>query len=285
VRGANVYIETHRGCLGGCTFCQVPRFFGRSIRSRSIENIVAEVEEMKRSGVVRVAISGGTGSLFGYNNQINREAFVQMIRSLSAILGKRNLSVPDMRVDMVDEAVLAAVRDYTIGWVFFGLESGSDAMLKAMRKGVTAKENLRAVELARSLGVKVGGSFIVGYPGETREDFEDTLRFAEEAMLDDVFVSIAEPIPKTPLAERMLGSPREELALYEEHKGEYKALKLSEAEARCFELMLHAQSCKPVPRAISNEQYNAYLTEARSQGRDIKRVMELLQKYREYISV
>ncbi|KUK43191.1 MAG: Radical SAM domain protein [Methanothrix harundinacea] len=47
VRGANVYIETHRGCLGGCTFCQVPRFFGRSIRSRSLENILAEVREMK----------------------------------------------------------------------------------------------------------------------------------------------------------------------------------------------------------------------------------------------
>lgn len=281
VRGANVYIETHRGCLGGCTFCQVPRFFGRSIRSRSIENIVAEVEELKRRGVARVAISGGTGSLFGYRNRVNREAFVQMIRSLSAILGKRNLSVPDMRVDLVDEAVLEAVRDYTIGWVFFGLESGSDSILKDMRKGVSVEDNLRAVELARRMGVKVGGSFIVGYPGETREDFEDTLRFTEEAMLDDVFVSIAEPIPGTPLAETMLNSSPKELALYQEHRGDYQALKLSEAEARCFELMLHAQSCKPVPRAISNEQYNAYLSEARGQGQDIKKVMGLLEKYRE----
>ena len=65
VRGANVYIETHRGCLGSCSFCQVPRFFGRSIRSRSIENIVEEVLEMKLRGVRRVSVSGGTGSLFG----------------------------------------------------------------------------------------------------------------------------------------------------------------------------------------------------------------------------
>ncbi|OPY51982.1 MAG: coproporphyrinogen III oxidase [Methanosaeta sp. PtaU1.Bin112] len=283
VRGANVYIETHRGCLGSCTFCQVPRFFGRSIRSRSIENIVAEVREMKRQGVSRVAISGGTGSLFGYRNEINKEAFVQMLKSLSEILGKRNLSVPDMRVDMLDEAVLQAVRDYTIGWVFFGLESGSDAMLRAMRKAVTVKDNLRAVQLARSMGVKVGGSFIVGYPGETREDFEKTMRFAEEAMLDDVFVSIAEPIPKTPLAAQMIELSPEDLALNQEHRGEFRALKLSEAEARCFELMLHAQSCKPIPRAISNDQYDAYLNEARCQGRDIKRVIQLLQKYKEYV--
>ncbi len=243
VRGANVYIETHRGCLGSCTFCQVPRFFGRSIRSRSIENIVDEVKEMKRLGVKRVAISGGTGSLFGYRNKINREAFVEMIRSLSQILGKRNLSVPDMRVDLVDETVLEAVRDYTIGWVFFGLESGSDRILRAMRKGVTVEDNLRAVELAKSLGVKVGGSFIVGYPGETREDFEETMSFVEESMLDDVFVSIAEPIPATPLSTQVLNMPKDELALYQEHQGEYQALRLSEAEARCFELMLQGEGC------------------------------------------
>lgn len=283
VRGANVYIETHRGCLGSCTFCQVPRFFGRSIRSRSIENIVDEVKEMKRLGVKRVAISGGTGSLFGYRNKINREAFVEMIRSLSQILGKRNLSVPDMRVDLVDETVLEAVRDYTIGWVFFGLESGSDRILRAMRKGVTVEDNLRAVELARSLGVKVGGSFIVGYPGETRQDFEETMSFVEESMLDDVFVSIAEPIPGTPLSAQVLNMPKDELALYQEHQGEYQALRLSEAEARCFELMLQGESSKPIPRALSQELYNAYLDESRGQGRDIKRVIDLLEKYRDVL--
>jgi B12-binding domain/radical SAM domain protein len=283
VRGANVYIETHRGCLGSCTFCQVPRFFGRNIRSRSIENIVDEVKEMKRLGVKRVAISGGTGSLFGYRNKINREAFVEMIRSLSQILGKRNLSVPDMRVDLVDETVLEAVRDYTIGWVFFGLESGSDRILRAMRKGVTVEDNLRAVELAKSLGVKVGGSFIVGYPGETREDFEETMSFVEDSMLDDVFVSIAEPIPATPLSTQVLNMPKDVLALYQEHQGEYQALRLSEAEARCFELMLQGESSKPIPRALSQDLYNAYLDESRSQGRDIKRVVELLEKYRDVL--
>jgi len=283
VRGANVYIETHRGCLGSCTFCQVPRLFGRSIRSRSIDNIVDEVRQMKRQGVSRVAVSGGTGSLFGYGKQINREAFVEMLRALSGILGKRNLSVPDMRVDLVDEAVLEAVRDYTIGWVFFGLESGSNAMLKAMKKGVTREDNLRAVELARRVGVKVGGSFIVGYPRESREDYMESMSFLEQAMLDDVFVSIAEPIPGTPLARLALDSQEKELALYQEHDGDYRALRLSEAEARCFELMLQGEGCKPVPRAMTNELYNTYLAEAKGQGKDLKRVMQLLRKYREFV--
>jgi B12-binding domain/radical SAM domain protein len=284
VRGANVYIETHRGCLGGCSFCQVPRFFGRTIRSRSLENVLEEVRELRRHGVRRVAVSGGTGSLFGYRGKVDRGAFIELISSLSEVVGKKNLSVPDMRVDMVDGEVLEAVKEHTIGWVFFGLESGSNRVLRAMRKGVSVRDNLRAVELARSLGVKVGGSFIVGYPTETRREFEETVSLVEEAMLDDVFVSVAEPIPGTPLASEVLSIDKEDNALYQDHEGEYSALKLSEAEARCFELMLHGEICKPLPRAISDELYRAYLREARSQGSDIRKVTELVKRYGEFLA-
>jgi B12-binding domain/radical SAM domain protein len=283
VRGANVYIETHRGCLGGCTFCQVPRFFGRSIRSRSLDNILAEVREMKRMGVARVAVSGGTGSLFGYGKEVNKEAFITLLSSLAEILGPRNLSVPDMRVDFVDEEILEAVRRYTVGWVFFGIESGSERMLKAMKKGTTPEKNLEAVDLAHRCGVKVGGSFIVGYPGETEEDYQATLDFMDEAMLEDVFSSVAEPIPGTPLAKLALDHPRDDNLLYRDHTGDYRALKLSEAEARCFNLMLHGQNCKPIPKIVDDATYSAFLEEARTQGRDVRRVMDLLEKYRSQI--
>jgi len=280
VRGANVYIETHRGCLGGCTFCQVPRFFGRSIRSRSLDNVLAEVREMKERGVVRVAVSGGTGSLFGYGKDVNKEAFTTLLRSLAEILGPRNLSVPDMRVDFVDEDILEAVRKYTVGWVFFGIESGSERVLKAMKKGTTPEKNLEAVDLAHRCGVKVGGSFIVGYPGETEEDYQATLDFMDEAMLEDVFASVAEPIPGTPLAKLALEHPKDENLLYQDHTGDYRALKLSEAESRCFNLMLHGQNCKPIPKIVDDATYAAFLEEARIQGRDVRRVMDLLEKYR-----
>lgn len=283
VRGANVYIETHRGCLGGCTFCQVSSLFGHTIRSRSIENVIEEVKEMKQHGIQKVSVSGGTGSLFGYRNRLNKDEFIRLLFSLSEILGKRNLSVPDMRVDLVDEEVLKAIKEYTIGWVFFGLETGSERILKLMKKGVTVKDSKRAIELAKSLGVKVGGSFIVGYPTETKEDFKETLNFMEELALDDVFISIAEPIPGTPLAKQFLTSPKEDIPQFQEHQGEYRALKFSEAEARCFELMLHGEICKSVPRALSGELYQAYLTETKNQGKDISKVMALLEKYKNFL--
>ncbi|HPR66402.1 MAG TPA: methyl-coenzyme M reductase glutamine C-methyltransferase, partial [Methanothrix sp.] len=261
-------------------FCQVPRFFGRSIRSRSLDNILAEVQKMRRMGVSRVAVSGGTGSLFGYGRDVNKEAFITLLKRLAEILGPRNLSVPDMRVDFVDEDILEAVRKYTVGWVFFGIESGSERMLKAMKKGTTPEKNLEAVDLAHQCGVKVGGSFIVGYPGEEEEDYQATLDFMDEAMLEDVFSSVAEPIPGTPLAKLALDYPKDDNLLYREHVGDYRALKLSEAEARCFNLMLHGQNCKPIPKIVDDATYSAFLEEAKTQGRDVRRVMELLDKYR-----
>ena len=164
IRGANVYIETHRGCLGNCTFCQVPRFFGRMIRSKPLELVLEEVKEFKRKGAKRIAVSGGTGSLYNFKKDVNKSAFIELLEGIGNIVGSKNLSVPDMRVDYVDEDILNAIKRYTIGWVFYGIESGSDRILKSMRKGTNREKNLYAIQLAKENDVKVGGSFIVGYP-------------------------------------------------------------------------------------------------------------------------
>jgi len=284
IRGANTYIETHRGCIGACGFCQVPKFFGTKIRSREIADIIAEIEEFKRCGVRRIAISGGTSSLYQYgkskSKSVNTGAFIELLQAIARVMGPRNVSVPDIRVDYVSEEVLHAIHDFTMGWVYYGIESGSDEMLKAMRKGVDSERNIYAIELAQQCGVKVGGSFIVGYPGETAEDYEMTKGLIEETFLDDVFVSIAEPIPGTHLSELVLATDDSENPTFMEHVGEYKALKLTESEARCFDLTLHAQMCKAVPSILTDQLYQACLVDSRQQGRDVRAVTRLLQRYR-----
>ena len=282
IRGANTYIETHRGCVGACGFCQVPKFFGTKIRSREIGDIIAEIEEFKRRGVRRIAISGGTSSLYQYgrSGSVNTSAFIELLQAIAEVMGPRNVSVPDIRVDYVDEEVLHAIHDFTMGWVYYGIESGSDEMLKVMRKGVDSEANVHAIELAQQCGVKVGGSFIVGYPGETIEDYEMTKGLIEDTFLDDVFVSIAEPIPGTHLSGLVLGTDDSENPTFMKHAGEYKALKLTESEARCFDLTLHAQMCKAVPSILTDQLYQACLADSRQQGRDVRAVTRLLQKYR-----
>jgi B12-binding domain/radical SAM domain protein len=282
IRGANVYIETHRGCIGACGFCQVPKFFGTKIRSRDIEDIVMELKEFKRRGVRRIAISGGTSSLYQYGNgkSVNVNAFIELLQAIAGVMGPRNVSVPDIRVDYVSEEMLHAIHDYTMGWVYYGIESGSDRILREMRKGVDSEANIHAIELAQQCGVKVGGSFIVGYPGETVEDYQLTKDLIEDMFLDDIFVSIAEPIPGTHLSELVMKTDDSENPTFMEHGGEYGALKLTESEAWCFDLALHAQMCKSVTSILTDQLYNACLDDARAQGRDVRAVTRLLQKYR-----
>jgi B12-binding domain/radical SAM domain protein len=280
IRGANVYVETHRGCIGGCTFCQVPRFFGREIRSRSITNIIEEVKAFRQKGVTRLSISGGTGSLYNYQDgTLDPGSFIELLEALASVMGPRNVSSPDIRVDCISDEILEAIRKYTIGWLFFGFESGSNRILHQMGKGVTVHQNERAVEQCRQHGLKTAGSFIVGYPTERDEDFQATKDFIATQGLDDVFISIAEPIPGTPLADLALKVSQEENPTFTPHTGEFGALNLTESEARCFELMMHADMYKPILHVVTDEIFNLYLSEARKQGKEIRAVTELLRRY------
>ena len=280
IRGASAYIETHRGCIGGCTFCQVPRFFGRAVRSRPLEEIVEEVKAFAAHGATRLSVSGGTGSLYGSTDgEMNPDAFIALLRSMAEVMGPRNVSSPDIRVDCITDEVLDAIRRYTIGWVFFGIESGSDRVLRLMGKGATGRQVEEAVERCREHDLRVAGSFIVGYPGETERDYEATRDLIARLSLDDVFVSSAEPIPGTPLADLAARTPRDKNPAFVPHTGEYRPLNLTESEARYFDLMMHADLFRPQLRLVTDEIYNTYLAEARKQGQDIRAATELILRY------
>lgn len=280
IRGANVYIETHRGCSGACTFCQVPRFFGHAIRSREIPAIVEEVKAFKKAGAKRISISGGTGSLYqARGGTINTEAFVELLAALADVMGNRNVSSPDIRVDCINDEILDAIRNYTIGWVFFGIESASDEILRQMGKGVKVRQVKDAVARCRQHGLKVAGSFIVGYPTETPEDFEQSKDFIAEQALDDIFISIAEPIPSTPLASLVLRTPREANPVFMPHTGEYRTLGMTEAEARCFDLTLHADMFKPALHVTTDQVFTTYANAIKQQGAEIRDVTSLLFRY------
>jgi B12-binding domain/radical SAM domain protein len=280
VRGANAYIETHRGCSGACTFCQVPRFFGHSIRSREIPAIVEEVKAFKKAGAQRLSISGGTGSLYKtHKGEVNTEAFVELLAALAGVMGSRNVSSPDIRVDCINDEVLDAIRKYTIGWIFFGIESASNSILHQMGKGVKVQQVEDAIARCRQHDLHVAGSFIVGYPTESVDDYEQSKNFIAEQALDDVFISIAEPIPSTPLASLVLRTDKKSNPVFMPHTGEYRALGLTEAEARCFDLTLHADMYKPGLHVTTDQVFNAYVNAVKQQGSEIRQVTELLFRY------
>lgn len=281
IRGANVYIETHRGCLGNCGFCQVPCLFGREVRSRPINDIVVEAKAFTKAGARKIALFGGTSNQFGCRgSRLKDEPFITMLREVSRITGPQNLSVPDFRVDMVNEAVLKAIRKYTIGFVIFGIESGSNEILAKMRKGITVDKIMEGVKRAREARLEVAGSFIVGYPGETDEDYAETKELVEELMLDDYSISIADPIPRTLLAEEAVQLPRGENPIFIKDSSKLGVLhKLTVAEARAFDLMLTASIVRSRPLPITNELYNTFLREAKKQGEEIRLVTNILKEF------
>lgn len=284
IRGANVYLETHRGCLGNCSFCQVPCFFGREVRSRPIGDIVVEVKAFTKAGARKIALFGGTSNQYGCKgSRLNDGAFINLLREVSQITGPYNLSVPDLRVDMVNEAVLEAVKKYTIGFVIFGVESGSNKILAKMRKGTTVDKIMEGVERAREAKLEVAGSFIVGYPGETDEDYAKTKELVEELILDDYSISLADPIPGTPLAEEAAHLPREENPLFMKDSSKLGVLhKLTVAEARAFDLMLTASMVRSRPLPITNKLYNAFLQEVKKEGEEIRLTTNILKEFYGY---
>jgi len=276
IRGANVYIETHRGCVGNCTFCQVPCFFGRKVRSRSLKSIIEEVKEFMRKGARRIAISGGTGTLYGSRKfkNINEDAFIELLKKVSELTGPMNLTIPDIRADLVTDDILEAIARYTNGWIYYGIESGSPRILKKMRKGISVDDVSEAVEMARKHGVKVAGSFIVGYPGEEEEDFQATLEFADELMLDDYFVSIAEPIPGTALAEEVKKLPFHENPVYMDSiEGRFKSL----AAERAFKFLLDSYVFRSIPVPVTDKLFKSIIDEVKSQEEHIRTVTAMIK--------
>jgi B12-binding domain/radical SAM domain protein len=187
VRGVNLYLETHRGRTGNCTFCAVPKIFGREIRKKPMELILSEIRKLKENGAGKLAISGGTALQYG-------SEFSQLLSEISSIIGKDNFAAPDLRVDSTNEETLSAIKNYTTGWVAYGIESGSQRVLNAMKKGTIIDQVKTAVELAKQAEVDAVGSFIAGFPSETNEEYSQTIELIKELKLDDIYCGVAIPV-------------------------------------------------------------------------------------------
>ena len=86
---------------------------------------------------------------------MNESAFIELLQAIAEVMGNKNVSIPDIRVDYVNENILHAIRDYTMGWDYYGIESGSDSILNDMRKGVDSEKNIDARKQAQQWGGNV----------------------------------------------------------------------------------------------------------------------------------
>jgi anaerobic magnesium-protoporphyrin IX monomethyl ester cyclase len=184
-----------RGCPFCCDFCWRPDY-GRFYRVRTPGNIVDEMEEI----------------VYRYNYDriwFADELFIASKKHVIQIcdeIKRRKLDVLWeclARADIVDDQVAEAMRSSGCHKVIFGLEAGDDRTLKSMNKHLSVAQSVSAVKLMVKHGVKVGGFFILGYPGETNETMLNTIRLASRLPLDYFSMTVPYPLPGTGLYERV----------------------------------------------------------------------------------
>ena len=170
----NVFpIEFYRGCQNNCFYCSYDR--GKTIRD--LNEIRQELIANAELGIkkYRVSDSDFNNGPLGYRHYPND--ICKLIIELGLDLEWSCFA----RVDDMTDELGELMRSAGCFAVFFGVESGDDRILKNMNKGYTVKQAYEGIRIAKKHGIACHGSFIVGYPGETRESFKNTLEFIEKA--------------------------------------------------------------------------------------------------------
>ena len=205
-RQATAFVSIMQGCNMHCTFCIVPQTRGAE-RSRSIGEIVAEVRDLVSRGVKEVTLLGQIVNLYGrheFPKVDNKSPFVQLLEAVHEVEGLERLRFTSphpigFRDDLIDAiSRLPKLAEH----VHLPLQSGSNKILKAMHRAYTAEKYFDLVERIRRArnGIAITTDIIVGFPGETDDDYRQTRDLVEEIQFDNAFVFRYSPRRDTPAA-------------------------------------------------------------------------------------
>ena len=190
IRGPYSFVVTSRGCPAACGFCIKHTTYGRTVRVRSPEHVLAELRLLRGLGLRHVHMYA---DLF----TVDREQVVGICeRMLQERLDLRWTC--NSRVDFVDEALLQLMARAGCWMISWGIESASEEILRRVHKGYHPERAAQALGWARAAGIRNWGYFIIGLPGETDETVRQTIAWAKKLPLDLALFHIAAPYPGTP---------------------------------------------------------------------------------------
>ena len=230
----SAWVTIQIGCDNSCTFCIVPAVRGPEI-SRPFGELVDEVRDLAAGGVSEVTLLGQNVNSYGRDLALSRRGsangnsdavtgddgwwcgsswlsdrrarplFADLLRAVGDIDGIRRVRFTSPHPKDLRPETISAMADVpaVCEHLHLPLQSGSDAVLRAMRRGYTAERYLERLRAARAavVDLAVSTDIIVGFPGETEEDFTQTLEVAAEARYDSAFTFIFSPRPGTVAAE------------------------------------------------------------------------------------
>ncbi len=214
VEGASAFVSIMEGCSKYCTFCVVPYTRGEEV-SRPLDDVLTEVADLALQGVRELTLLGQNvnayrGAMDGTDAIADFATLVEHVAEVPGIERIRyTTSHPkEMTPRLVD--VYRSV-DKLVSQLHLPVQSGSDRILAAMKRGYTTLEYKSIVRKLRAArpGLSLSSDFIVGFPGETDEDFERTMRLVDDVRFDGAFSFLYSPRPGTPAAELPDQVPRD----------------------------------------------------------------------------
>lgn len=180
------YVKIAEGCDHPCTFCVIPQMRGR-FRSRPVDSVAREVQRLARSGVKEINLVGQDTTMYGFDFG-DRRGLARLIREIERIDGIRWVRFLYAYPNNIYSELLDAVRECSKACRYFDvpLQHASRNILKGMRRGGNRVSLTRLIQRIRERvpGATVRTTMIVGFPGETEEDFQELLGFVEEVKFD-----------------------------------------------------------------------------------------------------
>lgn len=183
------FIFATRGCPFNCQYCGSRYLWSRKVRFRSPANVVEELRLLAAKGLTRIHFEDDT---FG----VVKAYLLDLCKAI------RDASLPlewscEISVKLVDDEVVAAMRAAGCWMIILGIESGNDAILASIRKGITVEQSCEAAKVVKRHGVKLYTFFMVGFARETRQSLEDTFNLMRSIGSDHLIYSVFTPYPGT----------------------------------------------------------------------------------------
>lgn len=197
------FVPIQYGCDKFCTFCIVPITRGRE-RSRPVRDILEEIRRLADLGTREVTLLGQTVNSYGKNLEEGRVPFSELLWRIAEVPGIERIRFTSPYPTDFHKDLIATIRDCpkVMEHVHLPLQSGDNTVLKAMRRLYTVERFRSIVDELRMAVPRIGitTDLIVGFPGETEEQFQNTLRVVEEVQFDGAFMFLYSPRPGTKAA-------------------------------------------------------------------------------------
>ena len=197
------FVTVMQGCDNFCSYCIVPYVRGREISRRSAD-ILSEVRQLAEEGVREVVLLGQNVNSYGLKVE-NEPSFAGLIRQVADVDGIERIRFTTSHPKDMSDELIACFGEVPklCGQIHLPAQSGSDAVLQGMKRGYSRESYLEKVRKLKAIrpGIVFTGDIIVGFPGESEEDFERTLSLVEEVRYIDLFTFVYSPRPGTKAAD------------------------------------------------------------------------------------